>query len=301
MKASLCIFALVAIALLFGSLRGPSLVRASGPEPYAALPVDEWSQSLESAEKLSQESGKPILILSLNEGKSTTKTRFNKILTDSPLLAEVIEEEFHPVSRLTDESSTLRTRGSTPTAVGEEFSKVDLAQFLRKSLVAHGKSVPGYLSTVGWEDSSANIGTVAFSMFCFWTGEQKLGGIPGVLTTEAGWLGGAEVTRVTFDRTVLPFPTLLAEAQRFDCARSVFTANEEDAAVARNSRLSTGSFPADYRIASRPDQKRQLPGTAFAALRLNPVQATKVNAFARSQPGKALEWLSPSQLESLKR
>jgi hypothetical protein len=39
---------------------------------------------------------------------------------------------------------------------------------------------------------------VAFAQSCFWTGEMKLGQIEGVVRTEAGFIGGREVTLVEY-------------------------------------------------------------------------------------------------------
>jgi len=55
-----------------------------------------------------------------------------------------------------------------------------------------------------------------------------------------------------------------------------------------------------YRTAPASDQKRQIADTPFSRLQLSPAQATKVNAFARANPDKALEWLTPLQREQLK-
>jgi len=168
-----------------------------------------------------------------------------------------------------------------------------------KALEAAGKEVPGYLKALSGHAAVAEPGTAAFAMFCFWMGEMKLGGLDGVLTTEAGWLEGREVTLVTFDRKRLPFGELLEAAVSHDCARKVFVSNEVDAQLAKFSRLEVGTLTNEYKAARASDQKRQLSGTPYARLQLSPVQATKVNAFARVDQRQALGWLSPSQLKQL--
>ncbi len=55
-----------------------------------------------------------------------------------------------------------------------------------------------------------------------------------------------------------------------------------------------------YRPAPASDQKKQIQDTPFAKLPLSAAQATKVNAFARQNPAKAQEWLTPAQREQLK-
>lgn len=76
---------------------------------------------------------------------------------------------------------------------------------------------------------SENIETAIFAGGCFWGVEYYMGRLPGVISTEAGYIGGhkacpsyeevkshvtghAEAVRITFDRTVVGYETL---ARRF--------------------------------------------------------------------------------------
>lgn len=136
-------------------------------------------------------------------------------------------------------------------------------------------------------------------MFCFWTGEHRLGSLDGVIATEAGWLDGHEVTLVDYDRAAISFADLVKAAASYDCARKIFTQSDSDLAIAKASRLATGSLDASYRPAAAKDQKRQILGSAWQRLGLSPTQATKVNAHARTDPEKAAAWLSPRQLAQL--
>lgn len=174
-----------------------------------------------------------------------------------------------------------------------------LAARMSEALSAAGREVPDYLKALGGVAAATDPSEAAFAMFCFWTGEWRLGGLDGVLTTEAGWLEGREVTRVTFDRAVISFEKLLAHAASFDCAQKVYVTSTADRKFSEASRLKTGTLDEGYRRANLSDQKRQISGTAFAKLNLSPVQATKINAVARSNPQSALNWLSPRQRNEL--
>ncbi len=44
-------------------------------------------------------------------------------------------------------------------------------------------------------EHSAGIKQAVFAMYCFWTGEMKLGKIDVVITTEAGFMAGREVNQ----------------------------------------------------------------------------------------------------------
>lgn len=167
-----------------------------------------------------------------------------------------------------------------------------LASRMIQALKKSGQVVPKYLKTLS---AVPNRGKAAFSMYCFWTGEMRLGAIDGVLTTEAGWFDGREVTLVEFDRDQLSFASLLNKATSFDCARNAYTTDPDDLKIVKASRLTGGTLTDRYRKASKKDQKRQIMGTKLATLTLHPVQATKVNAIARSNYKEALSWLSPRQ------
>jgi len=136
-------------------------------------------------------------------------------------------------------------------------------------------------------------------MHCFWTGEQRLGLIDGVVSTEAGWFEGREVTRVVYNRDVLTLEQLADHAAKARCADKVYAPDDETKAL---SNFSTGRLTSDYRSAKPSDQKKQV--AHWRALRhvpwLTPMQLTKINAFAPVDREIALAWLSPRQRELLK-
>ncbi|MDF1657842.1 MAG: hypothetical protein P1U58_09525 [Verrucomicrobiales bacterium] len=170
-----------------------------------------------------------------------------------------------------------------------------LASRMAEALATADRPVPLYLKALAGVAAAKEPAQVAFAMHCFWTGEFRIGGLEGVLTTEAGWLNGREVTRVTWDRSVLGFEQLLEHAANFECADKVFVSVEGDRMAASSRRLSVGTLDESYRRAKLTDQKRQISGTPFERLNLSPVQATKINALARINPKSALNWLTPLQ------
>ncbi len=139
---------------------------------------------------------------------------------------------------------------------------------------------------------------VAFAQHCFWTGEMKLGQIEGVVRTEAGFFNGREVTLVEYAPERLALKDLARLAKQAGVADAVHLDPGSSASLAGI----TAGQPLDesYRTAPASDQKKQIQGTPFARLQLSAGQATKVNAFARQNPGKALEWLTPVQREQIK-
>lgn len=121
----------------------------------------------------------------------------------------------------------------------------------------------------------------AISQYCFWTGERVIGAIDGVAETEAGFLRGREVTRVIYDPTVVSLEKIHAVAAHHRCGDKVYTSLD------------------GYQKAPEHDQKRQIKGTPFETVSMSNAQATKVNAWARKNPRKASEFLSPEQRAQL--
>lgn len=149
-------------------------------------------------------------------------------------------------------------------------------------------------------DPPPTIERVALAQFCFWTGERTIGAMAGVVRTEAGFFDGHEVTLVDFDSDKTSLAKIIRAAREADVADGIYVTTAEQATAARSAGIrNPGRLGSAYRAAPASDQKRQLPGTAFAQLDLTPEQATKVNAFARTDPKQALAYLTPAQRERL--
>jgi hypothetical protein len=95
---------------------------------------------------------------------------------------------------------------------------------------------------------------VAISQYCFWTGEMKLGAMDGVTCTEAGFLNGSEVTLVDYDPAEISLDELTRKAKEAGVASKVFT-----------------DWKSGYEKAPESDQKRQIQGTKYAKMDLDPL------------------------------
>ena len=72
-----------------------------------------------------------------------------------------------------------------------------VASRMIQALKAAKRPVPKYLEALA-QQSTDGKAVAAFAMPCFWSGEVALGGIEGVVATEAGWLERREVVLVTY-------------------------------------------------------------------------------------------------------
>ena len=170
-----------------------------------------------------------------------------------------------------------------------------VATRMAAALEAAERPVPAYLKALSIEHDSEQLKTAVFGMFCFWTGEYELGSIDGVVTTEAGFYQGREVTLVRYHQKQIGLEQLIEEAAARRCAESVYI---ENSGASPQSRLQVKQFDHDrYRRAPSSDQKKQLQRwlADHQELQLTPQQLTKLNALMEGDREVALSWLSPRQ------
>jgi len=279
-----------------------------------------WGRDLDAALQKSAETGKPVFVLFQEVPGCSGCQDFGKTVLTEPLLVEAIEDEFIPVLVYNNRSGPdqeLLKRYAEPSwnyqvmrflnAEGKDliprrdgvWTTPGVRSRMIQALQAAGRRVPMYLHTVAAE-REPGLETSAYAMFCFWVGEVDLGLLDGVVSTEAGWFDGHEVTRVLYNPQQISLKTLSQNAHAARCAaRKVYTATPSKSPFISN--LPVGQLTTDYRAARASDQNRQMIGyeSVLNLQSLTEMQTTKVNAYIRSNPQKALAWLSPRQRETL--
>lgn len=178
------------------------------------------------------------------------------------------------------------------------------AKRLANAIKKGGAEAPAYLQNILIPESNPDAQYAAFAMYCFWTGEAKLGSLDGVLATEAGFYDGHEVVVVKFDQEKIRLLELVAEAEKFECASGVYLPSDEQLReVKDNTRLSNVKLfdsQKGYRRAPVSDQKKQLSKlTGLNQLNLTPMQWTKLNS-SRVSGDSFDQWLSPRQTAKLR-
>lgn len=162
-----------------------------------------------------------------------------------------------------------------------------------------GRTVPRYLQGLVIESETDKLDEVVFGMTCFWQGEYKLGKIPGVVKTEAGWFDHREVTKVTYHEHLITLTELVGKAAEERCAERVYLRPGQQAGdmVLPVSEL----VPDAYKPASAGDQKKQLslwPETQNIPY-LSPMQQMWLNSWGPENRSRAIEVLSPRQRKAL--
>lgn len=294
---------------------GESAVFGKNPEEVGTV---SWGRDLDAALVAAQKSGKPVFALFQEVPGCAGCKQFGREVMAHPLIAEAVEELFTPLlihnskggkdaeilKRYQEPSfnyQVVRFLDGNGRDVIPRKEKVwttdEIAVRMIEALQKSARPVPEYLRLLTSEKSEG-LKNVAFAMACFWTGEKELGAVDGVITTEAGFIDGHEVTLVSYDPTVIPIHDLISAAEKVQCAQSVYLP-EADQHAMRPLRLKVHALHG-YRKAPASDQKRQLQGTPLTTLSLRGVQATKLNAWIRTDQNKALSLLSPKQLAAIK-
>lgn len=180
----------------------------------------------------------------------------------------------------------------------------ETATRLADAIETSGNEVPSYLKNVLIPESSPDNRIAVFAMYCFWTGEAKLGSLEGVIATEAGFYDGHEVVVVKYNEQVIPLIDLVRAAEKFDCAHAVFLPTKAEqkkiAAQTKLRNVSLFAFDDGYRRAPQRDQKKQIGSSEkLQELNLTPMQWTKINSRVVSRDAMN-QWLSPRQIAVLK-
>ncbi len=297
------------------STLGESSISSKNPEEVGTV---HWERDLATALAEAQNSGKPVFALFQEVPGCAGCKQFGREVMAHPLIAEAVEELFTPLlihnSKGGKDADVLKRYGEPAfnyqvvrfldgnghdiiPRQDKVWTSDAIAVRMIETLQKSGRSVPEYLRLLASEKSEG-LKQAAFAMACFWTGEKELGALDGVVSTEAGFIDGHEVTLVSYDPAVIKTPELITAAERVQCAQSVYLP-DADRQTVNPLRLKAQAL-AGYRKAPAADQKRQIQGTPLAGLSLRGVQATKVNAFIRTNSARALALLSPRQRVTIK-
>ena len=292
--------------------------RASDPEVGNVA----WGRNFKDALKQSQITGKPVFVLFQEVPGCHGCKKFGQTVLVDPLIVEAIEDEFIPIlvyNNRGGKDAEILKRYREPSwnfqvirflnEKGEDiiprkdkvWTKAGVVDRMIGVLQKSGREVPLYLKGVQYSNVNS-LEQAAFAMHCYWTGELKLGGVEGVVKTEAGWYESREVTRVWYNPSEISLNSLISKAAKVDCADKVFIPKPKlvGAEMINTLRLKSAVFDLNsYRKAKASDQKKQIQGSKLLQLGLSDFQLTKVNAYARRNKEKMFKYLSPRQRKLL--
>ncbi len=307
--------AVFSVSLVTCLLLSASIGRATPRE----LGQVHWKGDLDAALERSAGDGKPLFVLFQEVPGCSTCVSFGEQVLSHALLVEAVETEFHPVfvyNNRPGRDAEILKRFDEPAwnnpvvrlldAAGKDliprrtgvWTVREMAGRMVRALEAARRQAPGYLRELAEETQARSRKRATFGMYCYWSGEACLGGIPGILSSRTGHLGGSEVVEVVFDPEVTSYAALVTAARRRGCVERIFAHSAAQAEVART------EFGGAVQIERRPlreapsrDQKYYLRRSPLRRLELTPRQQLRVNAALAAGEDPSVH-LSPRQAAS---
>ncbi len=314
---------LLAVLAAASSLGASRSIEGGGEAPRQARELGQvsWQRDFDAALAEAREAGKPVFVLFQEVPGCSTCVTFGEAVLSHPLLVEAVESAFVPVAVLNNEPGPDREvlkrydepawnnpvvrfldaegRDLIPRAAGV-WTPHGIATRMVRALEVADRPVPGYLELAVYETAPRRTGRALFATHCFWEGEACAGALPGVVSTEAAWLGGREIVEVTYDAGATSYEGLLVALQGRGCADAIFARDARELASARRVFGAAAlEAPGEPRRARESDQDRHLRRSALASLELTPLQRTRVNS-ALGLGRDPLRWLSPRQRARLR-
>lgn len=263
--------------LLFGYFAAD--IRAAEERPETGKV--KWGRDLEAAKAVSKQTGRPVMLLFQEVPGCAGCQKYGAEVLSHPEIVRAAEQDFVPVVVYNNkggrDAEILREFGEPAwnfqvvrylAADGRDlipredniWSVQATASRMARALRQAGRTPPasllrlaGFLPT---SQTKATPLTAAFAMYCFWDGEAKFATVRGVTETEAAFIDGREVVRLTFDPSVVSWADLVRTAESFDCAHHIYAPNEALAKATRSRFPVTLFDPAKCRRAPESDQKR---------------------------------------------
>lgn len=318
MKSSLLIaFVLVGMVLSHAQSTSSSKKQTRMVDQPDELGTVDWIRNFENGLAKAEKENKPVFLLFQEVPGCATCRNYGHNVLSHPLIAEAIETLFVPVAiynnkggsdarvlKLYNEPSwnnpVVRIVGANKKdivkRIGGNYSKLAVVAAMQEALSKRNLPIPTYLELLHEELVAENSGTetATFSMYCFWTGEKKLGNLDGVVETQPGFMNNREVVEVEFDPNKISFETLLEKANKSGCASHVFAddkeqLNKSEALVGNSSSSKKGKFRMDR------EPKYYLSKTVYQYIPMTQLQAARANSLIGngSLPN---EVLSPRQI-----
>ncbi|HRI01221.1 MAG TPA: VPGUxxT family thioredoxin-like (seleno)protein, type 2 [Saprospiraceae bacterium] len=286
---------------------------------FARQPVElglvHWSRDLKKSQELSKQNKKPIFILFQEVPGCSTCQRYGHDVMSHPLIVEAIEYYFNPVCIYNNEAGkdrealeyfkepswnnpVVRIVDSELNSIGERlhsnYSPFAVVNKINLSILRSGKLIPEYLRLLEEELLAGEQGkeTITVGMYCFWSGEKVYGAIDGVVSTQAGFMGGSEVVQIHYNPKKTTADEIVARGSQQNCADRVFLQKHQNIQAKITSK-EISTFKADHQI------KYYLQQSTLRFVPMTEIQAARVNS-ALAQGKSAEHFLSPNQLNCWK-
>ena len=274
-----------------------------------------WLRDYSEALIRSEEKDLPVFMFFQEVPGCHTCSTFGNEVMSHPLIVEAIETHFIPLVVYNNKGGSdgrVLKKYNEPTwnnpvvrvvnSKGKDIVKRHSGAYepsavvntIQNALLASNQIAPKYLNLLQ-QELSDNTKEAVLSMYCFWTGEKEIGSIQGVQSTQAGYMNGTEVVKVSYDSDQISYAELVNQSSKKRCADKVYTNSNVEKSIAKNKNIPSKGMN-KYRIDSQ--DKYYLSQTDYQSVPMLDIQATKANALVaqKQSPG---EILSPRQLAIL--
>jgi hypothetical protein len=285
----------------------------------ASRPVElgriEWNRDFTAAQEEARKTGKPMMVLFDEVPGCSTCKQFGQGPLSHPLVVDA--------SRLFVSACVYNNAKGADADILKRFKEPAWNNPVVRFLDADGKDIiprqdggwttpalvkrivaalqggkvetPEYLRLLNAELNPSARQTATFVVGCYWTGEQKLGAVEGVIASRIGMMKGGEVVEVEFDPAVVDYAKLVERVQAMKCASRVYARSDEQLDPAR-AIFGKAVERSDAKVDTRTQQQYNLMfKPAYHYLPLTSIQATRINSAVASRQD-ADRFLSPSQL-----
>lgn len=270
----------------------------------------KWFRNYDSAKKESTLKNLPILILFQEVPGCSNCTKFGNDILSHPLVVEAMETFFVPLciyNNHTGADKIILEKFGEPSwnnpvirVIGRDGKDIVPRQAdfrsisgtigtLIEAIKFSDRHPPEYLKILLEETEAKEKGlseVAYFSMYCFWSGEKEIAGLTGVIATEAGYMDGKEVVKVSYraDKTLL--------AELFTKANKVGSGDNVYASVNKKNGLTAKPVSA-YKKDN--EDKYYLIKSPYKVIPMTELQKTKVNRAIGLGHDPAI-FLSPWQI-----
>ncbi|MEM6724586.1 MAG: VPGUxxT family thioredoxin-like (seleno)protein, type 2 [Bacteroidota bacterium] len=279
----------------------------------------DWLRDYDEALAQSKTSGKPLFILFQEVPGCHNCQKFGKEVLSHRLIVDAIENEFVPLAIFNNkggqDAAVLKhfrepswnnpvvrifdQKERELTARMGNFHPQEVINGMAEALETAGKPIPVYLDLLA-QQTNARFGlteTAVFSMYCFWSGELKLGQLEGVIETAPGFMNGREVVQLTYDQGKTNYDQLVQSAKQVGAIDGAFYVNKSQESMAKNHFSGSSTKPTkEFVLDGAP--KYYLSKTKLKYLPMLPLQRIEVNRAIYERRGYQ-QYLSPGQLARL--
>lgn len=256
-----------------------------------------WYRNYDDAVKEAKRQNKLIFILFQEVPGCLTCRNYGNNVLSHPLLVDIIENEFvplvifnnkngydkkilklykepswnNPVIRIVDaKGKDIIKRHSGDYSLSGISNQIRIALTMSKNgLIEYADILTQELGNEKNDNDEAY-----YSMYCFWTGEAKLGQANGILSSTPGFMNGKEVVKIKYDK------------KRFS--------KTELTKIAKKNKFTIEKNITKFRVDK--DEQYYLKNSLYKYLPLSSIQRTKINS-ALAHDVNPDKFLSPTQLK----